>query len=73
MLYEVQMVVPLLALASCLALFVCVVVIFANYQLPRVADFAVYERRKLPRGYTGRTPVVPPPVHAIRRALDLRV
>ena len=71
--YEILMVMPLLAIASCLALFVSVVVICTSDQHPRIAGFAVRERRKLLRAFAVRTPVLPPPDHATRRAVDMRV
>jgi hypothetical protein len=73
MLYETLMVMPFLAVASCLALFVCVIVIFTSEQSPRISGFAVHERRKLHRALAARTPVVPPPDHKIRQVVDLRI
>jgi hypothetical protein len=71
--YQILMVMPFLAIASCLALLVSVVVICTSDQPPRVAGFVVHERRKLHRALTARTPVMPPPDQAIRRAVGLRV
>jgi len=73
MLYDILMALPLLAIASCLALFVSVVVILTNNPLPRASGFVIRERRKINRTLAARTPVAQPPSGAVRQIIGARV
>lgn len=73
--YDLLMVMPLLAIASSLALFVCIVVIVNGATSPRLEGFSTHERRKIPGVFAARTPVLPPHTNKSRRAavIDIRV
>jgi len=71
--YQILMFLPFLAIASCLALVVCVLAICKSASPPRADGFAVHERRKMQLALAARTPVMLPPGGASRRAVDIRV
>ena len=71
--YDLLMVIPLLAIASCLALSVCVAVIINTGSPPRLEGFSTRERRKLQRALAARTPVLQPPTNTSRRAAAVEI
>ena len=73
MFYELLLIMPYLAIASCIALFVCIVVISTTGSLPSAKGFAVYERSRTRRALATRTPVLPSPCSAPQRAFGLRI
>lgn len=73
--YDLLMVMPLLAMASCLALVVCIVVILNSASPPRLEGFNTHERRKIQRALAARTPVIQLPTNTSQRAavVDMRI
>ena len=69
MFYEILLIMPLLAIVSSLALFICIVVISTSGTHPRAEGFAVHERRNIQRASARWTPVLLPPGRAPRRAV----
>jgi hypothetical protein len=60
MFYDILTVMPFLAIASCIALSVVIVVVCSSESLPRAAGFVVCERRKVGQSVRARTPVMQP-------------
>jgi len=72
MFYQLVLIMPFLAIASCIALLVCVVMILTRGSLLSAKGFAVHERSKTRRASGARTPLLQPSGCAPQRAFGVR-